>query len=68
MRVQWEAMQQQELLREIEAGKNEAAKRIMQLAAAAGIKFKTKSELPAFGALRVVSDDEPEQAEDEAAQ
>lgn len=64
-RVQWETMQQHELIREIEAGKNEAGKRIMQLAAAAGIKLKTKSDLPTFGA--VVADDDLEPADEDVA-
>lgn len=36
-RVQWDAMQHQDIVRELEAGKQEAARRIEQLMAAAGI-------------------------------
>lgn len=59
-RVQWETMQHQDIVRELEAGKQEAARRIEQLMAAAGV-VKRGRPVSLVGAGAEPSEDEAAQ-------
>lgn len=67
-RVQWDAMQHPEIVRELEAGKQEAAKRIQQLMAAAGMPMPGKRGPKPVNALALADELDDIQPEDEAAQ